>query len=244
MREHLLVSDLDDTLLGDDEALAEFAEWYEDESSWLQLAYASGRFVETMAASVRETELPEPAALIGGVGTEICRYPGGEPIEDWPKVDGSDWNPARIRRALESLDHLHMQPEASQSRFKVSYLFEDASDGDLQVVRHHLRQSGLKANLIYSSHHDLDVVPEGVDKGTAARHLADVLGVPRERVLVAGNSANDAAMFLAPFRGIVVGNAHRELKAFESDEVYVSTQTYARGVRDGIVRWTRQGARA
>lgn len=235
---HLLVSDVDDTLLGDDDALADFDAWYGEARTWLRLAYASGRFARSIAASVHAEPLPEPEAIIGGVGTEIVRHPSGMAMDDWPGLLARGWSPERVREALADVERLGLQPAASQSRFKISFFFESQGPGDLKMIRDLLHEAGLDADLIYSSDRDLDVVPRGVNKGSAATHLADVLGVPRERVLVSGNSANDAALFRPPFRGIVVANAHDELKALESESVYVSSHSFAAGVLDGIRHWT------
>ena len=39
--------------------------------------YASGRFFESVEEDVRTTPLPEPLAVIGGVGSEIRSFPEG-----------------------------------------------------------------------------------------------------------------------------------------------------------------------
>ena len=87
----LLVSDLDGTLLGDDEALARFAEWYEANRTNLGLVYATGHFFDSVVALVESTCLPEPDAIIGAVGTEITWYRGSGPVEEWPS-NTEDWN--------------------------------------------------------------------------------------------------------------------------------------------------------
>jgi hypothetical protein len=76
----LLVSDLDDTLLGDQAALERFCEYRVLLGLRLAIAYASGRFFESVSEDVRTTPLPEPIAVLGGVGSQISSYPDGQPI--------------------------------------------------------------------------------------------------------------------------------------------------------------------
>ena len=59
---HLLVADADDTLLGDANALEDFARWYRDQSAWLAIAYASGRSVESLTRSVDEPHATQRSA--------------------------------------------------------------------------------------------------------------------------------------------------------------------------------------
>ena len=96
---------------------------------------------------------------------------------------------------------------------------------------------GHEVQVIYSSRRDLDVLPVGVDKGSAAARLASQFGFLTRDVIVAGDTGNDAAMFLHGFRGIVVGNAHVELKSLQSPEVYQSNSSYADGVLEGLQHW-------
>jgi hydroxymethylpyrimidine pyrophosphatase-like HAD family hydrolase len=55
--------------------------------------------------------------------------------------------------------------------------------------------------------------------------------------VVAGDTGNDASMFVDGFRGIVVGNAQPELKALRSPQVYHSHYPHAAGVLGGIEYW-------
>jgi hydroxymethylpyrimidine pyrophosphatase-like HAD family hydrolase len=91
--------------------------------------------------------------------------------------------------------------------------------------------------LVYSSNRDLDVLPRGVDKGAAAAFLANEWNYPAARVIVSGDSGNDLAMFQAGFHGIVVGNAHSELKQLDSADVFHADSSYAAGVLQGLQHW-------
>ncbi|MEX2577636.1 MAG: HAD-IIB family hydrolase [Verrucomicrobiales bacterium] len=242
-REYLLISDLDDTLLGDDGALAEFVAFRESiaDRVRIELVYASGRFHDSIRRDIEQTLLPEPLAVIGGVGSQIVRHPDGTFVEGWKKRMSERWSAARVREILSDEPELEIQPEKDQSDFKVSYFARNADEERLRHWKRKLRESGIHPRVVYSSNRDLDFLPEAVDKGTAAAFVAERLGFPPERVFVAGNSANDAALFEHGFRGIVVGNAHDELKILaEREDVYLSPLPIAAGVRDGIRHWLEQ----
>ena len=83
----------------------------------------------------------------------------------------------------------------------------------------------------------LDVLPKGVNKGSAAAFLASHWSLPRERVLVSGDTGNDLAMFAQGFRGIVVANAHAVLKRLDAPTVYHARRGHAAGVLEGLRHW-------
>src|SRR6056297_3447612 len=236
--EYLLVSDLDDTFLGDRDALQRFADAYTSQQQSLKIVYASGRFYQTIRRDIEETPLPEPVAVIGGVGSEIRSYPDGELNQHWVDRISTHWSADRIRELLRDEPELELQAEQSQSDFKVSYFLRDASDEQLNRLRAKLFDNGIDASLIYSSSRDLDFLPEGVNKGTAAAFVARELGFDCDHTLVAGNSGNDSKLFEHDFRGIIVANAHQELKAYATDQrVYLSPHERADGVFDGVDHW-------
>lgn len=232
----LIISDLDGTLLGDDAALSRFAAWYESQHDHVLLAYSSGRSFTSVTASIHATQLPDPVAVIGNVGTQICRYPGGLPVPGWPKVGSLGWSAERVRASLADMPGLQLQPEEFQSPHKVSYFLHNAGDV-LQEVQRRLQHAQLAADIVYSSQRDLDVLPQGANKGSAARYLAHALRVPDERVIVCGDTGNDIAMFRVGFRGIIVGNALPELKALADGHAYLAHRHHAHGVLEGMLHW-------
>ena len=132
---------------------------------------------------------------------------------------------------------LELQPARFQSEYKVSYYGNNLSRLDLSGLQDSLNRRGLQAQILYSSNRDLDVLPASVNKGSAARFVAGHLGIADDRLLASGDSGNDLALFLPHVRGIVVGNAHPELKALEGRNIYHSAHDHAAGVLDGIQYW-------
>jgi Cof subfamily protein (haloacid dehalogenase superfamily) len=59
----------------------------------------------------------------------------------------------------------------------------------------------------FSSNRYLEFNPSGVDKGSGLRELARITGVPLERTIAVGDSANDLAMVRAAGVGVAVSNA-------------------------------------
>lgn len=77
----------------------------------------------------------------------------------------------------------------------------------------------------------LDIAPDGVNKGTALERVRGFLGVPRERVFVAGDGRNDIEMFQWAGdggRAIAMGQATDDVKA-------VATEVTGAVLDDGLV---------
>lgn len=238
-RRKLVVSDVDGTLLGDDAALAEFRQWYDQRRESLTLVYSSGRFYHSVLESIRSTLLPEPAAVIGGVGTDVHLFGEEVPLPFWHD-HFQGWDPSGVRAVMAAFAELEPQPEHLQSDYKLSYYGYDLSPAFLEHLQSQLEYRGYQAQIVYSSQRDLDVLPQGANKGTAAGFIADHLGYRREDVIVCGDSGNDLAMFEQPLvRGVVVANAHSELKALRSERVYHAARSYAAGVLEGLQHWCR-----
>ena len=251
--DYLLVSDVDGTLLGptdeDHAALRTFVEWFDRHRTGderLGVVLSSGRFPASILDSVRDSDLPTPDGLIGGVGTEIrLRVADGddfeEPFAAWTD-SFEEWDAGKVRDALADTPGLEDQPAEFQSPHKVSYYYRDASEGQVSRLARSVADAGIPARVVYSSDRDLDVLPAAADKGNAAKFLAAHLGVPFRRVIVAGDSGNDAAMFTGEFRGVVVANALPELRGVRHTHVYKANARCAAGVLEGVRYWTGWGS--
>jgi hydroxymethylpyrimidine pyrophosphatase-like HAD family hydrolase len=66
---------------------------------------------------------------------------------------------------------------------------------------------------------------------------AESLNVSPDHVLVSGDSGNDLALYEHGFRGIVVANAHPELKDLDGPNVFHATRPMAAGVVEGLEHW-------
>lgn len=234
--EYLLVTDLDGTLLGDELALQSFRLHRESIPVRMRLVYASGRLVEDVKALIVERNLCSPDAIIGGVGTQI-EYSGGVAV-DWCRPS-TNWNAASIRAILAELT---IQPERFQTDYKVSFYLLGASSRRLAFLSERLAVAGIDADLIYSSNRDLDVVPRGISKGSAARFLVNRWGIDARRVIVCGDTANDLSLFQSPFCGVVVANCLPELQRLDGPNIFFATKNHAAGVLQGIEYWLARQA--
>lgn len=232
----LLVTDLDGTLLGDDVSLRRFVSSLSSVRSAVRIAYSSGRFEHSIRRSIQEFDLPQPDAIISGVGTEIFDVAQGGRLPGWPQLNGG-WNRDIVLATCLESPELKLQPAEFLSEYKISFHGCNLSSRFLHELRHRLATAGQAASIVYSSNRDLDIIPNGVHKGAAAAYLARRWKIDCEQVIVAGDSGNDLSMFHAGFRGIVVGNAQPELRSLSGSNVFHARASFAAGVEEGLRHW-------
>lgn len=232
---HLLVTDLDGTLIGDVGALGRFRDWLEGHRDRWSLAYASGRSHGSIQAVTEELGLPEPDAVASSVGTVL--HVGATHIP-WrrPGRRGA-WRPEAVRATLADDPALELQPlGADQGR--VSYWTLDRTPEAIDAIRDRLRAADLDVEVVYSNDKDLDVLPAWAGKGIAARRIARRFAVRATDVVVSGDSGNDVDLYRHGFRGVMVGNAEPSLAARSDLDAYRSPYPHADGILDGIRHWT------
>ena len=61
--------------------------------------------------------------------------------------------------------------------------------------------------LTSSGWNNIEILPKGVDKGTALKALAEMLDIPMEETAGIGDSDNDLGLFSAVSMSIAMGNA-------------------------------------
>ena len=88
----LFVSDVDDTLLGNDESLAQLAEALQAAADNVVTAYNSSRPCASLRQSLASVpQLPTPNYLIGALGTEIQDGASGELMTDYTYHLNQGW---------------------------------------------------------------------------------------------------------------------------------------------------------
>jgi len=229
----LLATDLDDTLVGDDNSTQVFnglVSRMRDQQK-IKLVYITGRSPESYDQLKNERSLLEPDALVTAVGTEIF-LDGKTKYDNWPMV--AEWNSELIRHSLLNVPSLEEQPKTEQRQFKISYyLRNNQSSYELvkKILRHH------PVDVVYSMGLYLDIVPRGVNKGSALRLLADRWHIEAEDIIACGDSANDISM-LKRNKAIIVGNAKEELLRWAlqagNENIFLAKGFYAQGIIEGF----------
>lgn len=238
----LFSTDLDGTLLGNPEATQRFIAAWEALSPPERplLVFNSGRLVDDMRELVAAGKLPQPDYYIGGVGTEICEGPNGEPLAGWQTELDRNWDRDGVHRLIESMDHTSPQPDQFQNAHKSSWYLTNAGPEGIEAIETQLAAAGLEATVVYSSARDLDILPRAATKGGALSWLCDHLGLPLSAVVVAGDTGNDSSMFqLAGVKGILVQNAQPELleATLGHPEFYHARDIIADGVIEGLCHY-------
>ncbi|MEZ6060118.1 MAG: HAD-IIB family hydrolase [Planctomycetaceae bacterium] len=232
--DRLIITDLDNTLIGDDEALAEFLEVI-NKAENVGFGIATGRTLQSTLQLIEEMNLPNPDVLSTDCGTQLHYGKDRTPDLSWQKQIGDAWKPDEIRELLDRQPGFFPQPEENQSKYKVSYEIDASVAPKISGIRKILREAGLRANVVLSLEMYLDVIPVRGGSDLSMRHLLWKWGFSPEHVLVAGDSGNDAGMLLGRTLGVVVGNHSRELNRLKKrPRIYFATATHARGILEGM----------
>ncbi|MFV2055936.1 MAG: HAD-IIB family hydrolase [Thiohalomonadales bacterium] len=233
--DRMVVCDIDNTLIGANESLYQLMDMIENSDGKVGFAVATGRRIDSAMSVLNEYDLPTPDLFISSVGSEI--HYGHRMVEDslWYKHINYRWHPEALQDTLLRLPGLKLQPSIDQRRFKVSFLIDPSKAPSIKEIRSHLRKRDLHAKLIYSHQSFLDLLPERASKGMAVRYIAARWGLTPGRILVAGDSGNDAEMLKGNTLGVVVGNYSKELANLRGQHnIYFADRYYAAGVIEGI----------
>jgi sucrose-phosphate synthase len=93
----------------------------------------------------------------------------------------------------------------------------------------------LRARVLLTENHFLDLLPFRASKGSAVRYLSYKWKLPLQNFITAGNSGNDKDMLKGKTKGIVVANFSPELEELrKSKSIYFTKQPLSTGVLEGI----------
>ena len=242
MKEMLIV-DIDDTLLGDRDAVEPLMDYLRENSGETGFGVATGRNIQSALKALEENGIRNVEFIIASVGTEIYYF--DEKIYDtgWSAHIRNKWKPALIQETLGHLPGLVLQSNPDAQRdYKISYdlLPGVSSDEIVPKIHRELMKNKLSYNLIHSHGTMIDILPYRASKGKAIRYLSHKWKIPMQNIYTAGNSGNDADMLTGSMKGIVVGNHEPELEVLKNRRlIYFSKQKYAAAILDGIQYWKK-----
>jgi sucrose-phosphate synthase len=232
-----IFSDLDQSLIGNAEGLQRFTEVIQQNRRRATFGIVTGRRLDSALAIMRTNSIPVPDFLITSLGTQI-HYGRRQLITDdfWADRVNYLWQPILVRRVLQALPGLFLQPYIEQSKYKISYHYDPTVAPPVEEIIALLRTKELTANVVHAFGQYLDIIPARASKGQALRYVAQRWEIPLENILVAGGSGADEDMMRGNTLAVVVANRHHEeLSQLEDlEQIYFATQDHALGILEAI----------
>ena len=233
-----LISDIDNTLIGDKPSLVALGEWLTQQQGQLVFGVATGRPLESAVNILKRHQVRTPDVIISSVGTEIHYGKRLVPDLGWAAHIRYLWRRDALAEALAEYPQLKLQQPENQREFKLSYVVSPKSMPPIEALQQFLHQKKLHAQLIYSHDEFLDVLPIRASKGHAIRYFAYKWGLPVACCIVAGDSGNDVEMLMGDTLAIVVGNHSQEIAHLrQGTQIYFAQQHYAAGILEGIAHY-------
>lgn len=268
---HIVASDLDGSLVvtqdlsrevlrTSDEALKQIGALVINLPGTIYFGTATGRSYDSIQELTDEREaLREISEAIdfhiASVGSAIYTKPGLASrftrVPGWPPV--RSWNREALVDRLSTHPNLTPQEPEAQEEHKISYMSNSTlgTPAHTKQLRSYLSTTGLQAEVIVSgggSHRFVDVLPKGVNKGSALKRLPRLLlAASREDLaalkiclVAAGDSMNDKALLTAADVGIIPANGQPDLLEWAAgrpaNSLYVADEPFAAGVLQGLQR--------
>ena len=236
--ELFIISDLDGTLVEGDktDGLDELKKWISERRDKIIFGVASGRNRLITQEALTYYDMPKPDILICSAGSEIFYTEKMIPDNGYESHIDYQWKRNELKNALAKFPGIHLQEKAAQWNYKLSYYVDVNFDEDnLADLYKFLDDRKLRAKILLTENHYLDLLPFRASKGSAVRYLSYKWKVPLRNFITAGNSGNDIDMLKGKAKGIVVSNYSRELEELRGNKlIYFSKYPLSKGVLDGI----------
>lgn len=227
----LLATDLDGTFLaGDSEKrhqLYQLISLHPD----IDLAFVTGRGLESVLPLLSDPTIPQPDYIICDVGATVVDGETLQPIQPIQSDINSRWpGEWKIEQAMSDFPHAIRQDVPQERR--CSYFCEASGlHEDFKKIA-----DSFDCDLLYSAGRYLDFLPKNVNKGATLTALAEHLEIPKDDILVAGDTLNDLSMYEHGFMGVCVGKSEKGLvEATDGyDNVYHATAAGCGGIIEAI----------
>ncbi|BAZ30470.1 sucrose phosphatase [Cylindrospermum sp. NIES-4074] len=258
MKQFLFITDLDDTLVPQNPAMAvdndpamvklnQRLERHRQQHA-TKIVYSTGRSLFLYQElhkkqKERQKELLQPDILICAVGTEIYSYKDKDKLtlnSKWSDHLSEAWDRELVEKISAAFTKLKLQPESEQRPLKVSYLLEEKfAEQIVPELKHSLLEQKLDIQVIYSGGKDLDILPRKANKGMAMTFVRENLEIDVAQTVACGDSGNDIALFAdREEKGIIVGNAKKELLDWHNANLnpnrHLAKAKFAAGIEEGL----------
>jgi glucosylglycerol-phosphate synthase len=215
----VLATDLDGTFLaGHSEQRLQLYSLV-DRHPEIRLIWVTGRALEAVMPLLADPSLPRPDYLVCDVGATVVDGRTLQPVQPLQARIEERWpGERRVSDAMRSFEGLRRQDVPQERR--CSYYCEP---GLLARYREAIERVAreLGCEVLYSADRYLDILPPRTNKGHTLTALARHLKLPRDRLLVAGDTLNDLSMYEAGFRGVCVGGSEPALLEATAGEHHV-----------------------
>ena len=202
MKLGLIVFDVDGTLtrsgdLPDNDVSAALKDL---ESRGIRIALSSGKPVFFLEALIERMGLQMPI-IVAENGCIIVDV--AERKEIW----SGERNLAMLEIRKKILDRFPNSVKEQENRVEITLFVDDKSlfEEIASHVRHLVNESGDKVHM-YECAGGFDILPSGIDKGTALAKLKEMYGFDKKRVAAVGNGENDMPMFKEAGLALIIGS--------------------------------------
>jgi HAD superfamily hydrolase (TIGR01484 family) len=229
----VLATDLDGTFLeGDHQTKSSFYQAFLRLRDHIMLIYTTGRPVSTVQQFCVNGYLPHPHFVIGDHGTHLADGTHFQSLTHLQQPIIEKWNNRNqlLKELLRYEKGIQLQP--IDPPYRVAYYYDPHHFQDQTVQK--IIQAGF--DVILSCDRYLDIVPQGVNKGSSLLNILNDLNINHEIVITCGDSLNDLSLFQTGLKSIAVGNSEPKLmtEVKNLSNVYQSTFPGVLGILDGL----------
>ncbi len=205
----ILATDLDGTFLAGSAEQRHRLYRLIDQHPGIQLIFITGRGLEAVMPLLSDPSIPRPDYIVCDVGATVVDGHTLQPLQPLQSMIEAHW-PGEHVVAAAMRPYTALQRQDVPQERRCSYFCDPET---LAPLRAQIEQTAraLGCDVLYSADRYLDILPPGTDKGRTLAALARTLGLPVERILVAGDTLNDLSMYVAGFRGVCVGQSEPAL---------------------------------
>jgi sucrose-phosphate synthase len=237
----LLIVEIDSTLVGSESDLRRLLEKLSNRKASTGFGVVTGRSKSLTVALLNRLGIPLPDVMFCSVGTEV--YYGETCLKDigWQQYLRYRWNRERIVRCLQELPFLEFQADEHQTELKVSFNVTSISDASLDndtnfadFISQRLKEQRIVAQVRFSHGVYLDILPIRSDQVRAIRYVGDKWGIPRDRIVVAGDSNSQTMLQMCSKAIMVPGSAEESSLPGAAANLFLATQPHAAGVLEGL----------